>query len=497
MPETNINIDPDILRVEQMLGEVKGLGDLGLRSDASVDLYTKWVQMLPSPVDDLDESLGPEHKERMMFDSIISSNVHFQITAAMDSGFDLVPLIQDKQNPDYAKSIFCYDVVRSAMEGAIETIPDSLRDGGVTHLVRGHAVGENLRGEPIYKPVHGKERLIVPYRGLRMIPNENVGFIQDPHGNTLAIAVKSLTPNRPSKEGDTPVNSPSYTPEQLKVGGLPNDWKCYRRNKFAVLTNRGRNGDPRGQSILRSIYNEYYLMQAIFPHYLKFLIKFASPSIVGKVSEDARAIRGQVDPTERLMNDLGNFQNASRIALPAGYDLDLLYSQGEGQAFQVAFNLLEQRIIRGITNQMLSNTAARNNIRAAAMTHQDVQNLIVREIKQRLGSMVRRDVISYVVLLNLGPQWLRFAPITNLAKIAPEDTASTLTAVATAWNSGFLHPSQLRGLDNMIGLPYREEPEPYIPPTATATSAASTAPKKAVEKSESQVLTEDEDDGIM
>jgi len=479
-PESPLTVSPES-RTDETLPDGVTLSvspgeEVGVRGDigSALGTYQQYFSVLPRPVDDVDEFLGPELKGKMMLDAIILSTLDWLVSAALDHGVEYTPVIRDKENPDYKTASDVYDFCMRAIEPVSDTLPNALHDQGVQSLGIGHCIAE------IIAPVQegGKDpgkRYLSAYKTRAQ---DVTGFVVDPHMNVVGIAAKTVG-SLTSESSDNFNQDNGYAPPSLRRdgtptqliwssgGSLPQDWRIFSRKKFAVLANRSRFNDPRGQSSLRHIYNEWYLMQAIWPHYLKYLMKFASPSLHGSLGPDVgQRRRGGKDPIDQLLTDMLKFQNSSCIATPHGTNLNLLYSNGQGEAFAAAFQLLERRMIKGMTNQILANSETRNGSRAQAQTHQDQQNIVVRAIKRNISAMLRNDVLKLLVEINLGPQFVRFAPIPSLGGVAPEDQSSMLDSVSMAWQRGYLDESQLRPLDAEIGLPYRETAEPGFYPGA-------------------------------
>lgn len=462
--------DAEARAIQQALDSQLDLNtEVGVRADSILGVYQNHFELLSRNIDDIDERLSPDIKEKMMLDAVINSTIFWLVDAAMDRDIEYTPYVQDKADPDYDKAIKMYDYSMYAMEGIAEDFRPALIDQAVHCLVNGSSIAEKVMPIMTTGPYAGKRE----FGSYKVRHPDTVGFFVDRHMNILGIAANT------GLAADPYANVPSLRvgdgkpTEFIMANGtsLPQGWKIFDPRKFSWLTNRPQYGDPRGQSILRHIYNEWYLIQGLWPQYLKYLLKFASPSIDFMLEEGAIPQRGGVDPLDAAMERLKNFQNSSIFARRAGSELQLMYSQGEGQAFIAAFSVLERRIVRGLTNQVLASAEARNMARAASETHQDTRNIVVDSIKRSIADMHRKHNLKVLIADAYGEEMARFAPVPSVGGVAPEDQAEMLDIVSGAWQRGYLNKSQLRAMDARMGLPYREVSEPGFYPAGAMNEA--------------------------
>ena len=244
------------------------------------------------------------------------------------------------------------------------------------------------------------------------------------------------------------------------------------RTKFAVLTCRMTDGDPRGRSLLRPAYYAWYMKTTAWPEYLKFLSLYAIPILVGKTAESDMTMpaatyadgtpmldgNGNViylTPQQAFLAQIVGLRNATGIVIPSGADLDTLETKGDGKAFLDANDLFDRQIEKAITGQTLATSEAKHDTRAASQTHQDVLGGVVAYGRSLVETMLRRDVLVEIVRLRFGDVAVPLTPWPVLSDTEQQDTTALWAAVAELQTSGYLDPSQKIKLDAQVGLPER------------------------------------------
>jgi hypothetical protein len=117
----------------------------------------------------------------------------------------------------------------------------------------------------------GGARTWLRIRAIKPEPRQSVAFVVEQFMNLVGFL------------GATPGQATPSTGSPLK----PGDPAILPRDKFAVLSWRPRDCDPRGTSILRPAYEAWWRKRQMFPEYLKYLTQFAGPSLWGSPPADA------------------------------------------------------------------------------------------------------------------------------------------------------------------------------------------------------------------
>ena len=323
-------------------------------------------------------------------------------------------------------------------------------------------------------------------------PREHVAFVVDPYLNVIGII--GVTP------GDA----------QVVAGGpvSPDDERVLPRIKFAVLTFRPEDGDPRGSSVLRPAYEPWWRKRQVTQEYLAYLSQFAGPSLWATTAEDAQS--GPVtdsyglpvtdtdpdpippeeappielpSPQAGLKDALVDFRNATVLVAPHGTEIHTIEMQGDGEPFLLGLTQCDQQITKAILTQTLATEEGQHQARAAASVHQDVLDTLVKQGKRAVVRMLQADILKPWVALNYGSQAAdELVPVPSLGTTEQRDMAPMMTAVAALERAGYLDKAQRPAIDAKLGLPVREllpYDQPPLPLAPASPAPAPAAPSPA------------------
>jgi hypothetical protein len=395
---------------------------------------------LPWSFDDVTQDFGDDLYERMLHDSRVAACDILLRASILEDGITLAPAVADADADGYDQAKELLAFVEPQLEG-LETALDDVLWDILACMALGNRVAEITYWPFDRSPQPGRAVL----RSLAVKPREATAFVVDPYMRLLGFL---------GRQAGQPL---------VRVGALVDpatDKNFIPREKFAVATFRPRNNDPRGTSDLRPAYNPWWLKMQTWQELLKYLAQFASPSIIGKVPKNAPDVLDtttglKISAVDALLQRLIAFQNGTAMSFPAEYEIDLLFSQGEGGAFFRAIQLYNAEITLAITTQSLAMAEGDKGTRAQASVHQDALGTIVRQAKRSLCRMLRRDVLRNLVRYNYGDKLAALTPLVGLGEVEAEDIAKLIAAFAQLQTSGYLDPSQLPGTDRMLNLPPR------------------------------------------
>lgn len=418
----------------------------------------RMLRGLPWAFDDLTRDFGDDIYERILLDPAARAVVSTLISAIIEEGVSLSTAIDDKAADGYDLAHEIRDLCESVLSDLQTGLDDVLWDM-LSALPLGCKAAEEVYqltpaksySLPDTTPIQrGAELLILS--ALKPRPRRSLAFVVDAFMNVTGLLVRP-----PGGTISTTIVSNAATPlAQL----LP-------RDKFAVLSFRPVDGDPRGSSILRPAYTPWWTKQQIYPEFLKYLAQFASPSIKVIASEDAtkNGIKitnddgtTTVRPAVEVLGEaILAFQNGSGMAFPYGTLLDALQVSGDGAAFHKAFTFCDQQIALAVLHQTLATLEAEHQSRASSETHQDTLETIIRQAKRAVCLMLRRDVLRPMVAYNYGMDAARqLTPTCSLGSVERQDIPAMMTGVAALTKAGYLHPSQYPGVDAQLNLPPRD-----------------------------------------
>jgi hypothetical protein len=415
--------------------------------------YAGAVRALPFGIDDLSQDVGDDVYTLMLHDATVSASVNALRAGILEDGVTLVPAVTKEQADGFAQSAELVTFCQSVLDDLDIALDDVLWD-----MCRAIALGNRV-AEVVYRLDAG--RLVTS--SVKVKPRTATAFVVDAFMNVLGLAAVI-----PGQAWSVPVGT--YLTNLSDTNVLP-------RNKFAVLTHRPHDNDPRGTSALRPAYNPWWLKRTSWPEYLKYLVQFATPSVVGYTAENATPGPDGKEPTVALSEALVQWRNATALALRYGAKIDVIFSQGEGKAFLNAFQLFDRQIIHAVLNQTLATMEGEHQSRAASETHQDVMDTLIRQGKKAVQRMIHRDILHPLIRYNYGDKAVALCPVVTLGETESQDVASLWTAAGTVGYT--IDPSQLPELDKFLNMPPRvivsqpkETPPPQEPPPAQQQDAA-------------------------
>ena len=421
----------------------------------------RYIKALPFYIDDTTRDFGDDLYERMELDPQVSSCIGVLKSGVLAQGIEISP-VQDEEQEVPALGYSPGGQPRKRKIKATSTQAQEIADfcrWNMERLERSiHDVSYELLdalaygnkvAEQVYEYADYNGKLMLCLKALKVKPRRSVSFVVDVYFNVLGII--GLIPGQ-----GAPVIVESIIGEP---GQVPN---LLPRKKFIAYTNRGPNGDPRGQSDLRVAYNAWWSKMQTLAEYLKYISQFASPSLWGTTAEKSQTYTdpktGQkVQPEDALLYVMQQFRNGSVGAFPHGVEINALEMEGQGAPFLEAIDLADRQITKSILYQTLATEEGVHQARAASETHQDILGLRILTIKATLAHCLKRDMLMPLLEYNFGIDAAnKLCPNIELGKTEHQDFAQDASAIGTLTTSGFLHISQYPEIDRMLGLPPRD-----------------------------------------
>jgi len=425
------------------------------------------LRTLPGAIDDITQDFGDDLYERMRLDPIVNANLNILRASIIEEGVRLSCPLDDEADDGYELGQEIEDFCESVLNDLQIPLDDVLWDLLDAILLGSRTAEEVYRDVPAASyalpgtsPISRTQPLLI-LSALKPKPRISTGFVVDAFMN-----VKAISTARPGM---------GFSLGALSTigGSWPPGW--LRRDKFAVLTFRPKDADPRGTSAFRAAYTPWFAKQEIWQEFLKYLAQFASPSIYAIASEAVTKSGIQVanaDGTtstrpagEVLRDTLLAFRNGTAMGLPYGTLVNTLEVAGDGQAFHNGFLHCDQQMTVAVLHQTRATMEAQHGSRADSETGQDILGTIVRQAKRSVCTMLRRDILTPLVSYNYGPDASRMlTPMVSLGSVEQQDWSAYATAVAALAKSGYIDASQYAALDEKLGLPPRALPSGQTPP---------------------------------
>lgn len=450
------------LAVDPTLEYVSGSGG------TSAGWYNHQLRAWPWSIDDLTSDYGDDLYERMMHDAWVAASVNVLKAAIIEDGALLTPAVTDAGADGLALATAIADAA-TRMFAELDTPLDEV----LWDLLSAIALGNRI-AEQVYtiQAIDGAPKLMLT--ALRVKPRTALAFVVDPFLRVQGLLAQ--LPGRPSPVSQGSIVNPALLPNILP------------RGKFAVLSFRPKNGDPRGTSVLRPAYTAWNLKGQAMQEYLKYLVQFASPSIIGTTPANAIRVPAEdsagniipgktISPQVNLLNTLLAFRNGSAMAAPFGTLVKEIYSTGDGAAFTRAFEGFNHDITLAIMGQTLATGEGQHDSRAAAQVHQDILDTSVRQAKRAVCRMLTFDVLRPWVIANWGEAALPLVPVVTLGTTEAPDLSATMLGIAALEKAGWFTPSQKPAVDLILNIPQRTAEESALETERfTAPPVAPTAP---------------------
>lgn len=410
------------------------------------------IQVLGRFNDDLNREFSDKAYDDMMLDPAVSASVHILKSLILAEPLRVIPRIADKKSSEYEDSKIVADFVEKNLRKMSRSVQSALWES-----LDAIQYGSSLV-EIVFEDAVEEGRPVMRLKDLKTRSRANYGLVVDRYFNVLGAV--------PTEAGfqASGVYTGSTAPDKDKV--IP-------REKFLLLTFDPKNSDPRGRSIIRPAWNPYYMKTQVFPSYLKFLIQFASPSIVGYTPEGAEDVEvldddgnvatnadgtvQTISPEEDMLATLLGFQSGTVAVLKGGSKLDLIKSEGQGDGFSVAVELFDRQIAMAILKTHRTLLEAKHSSKADSESAADITDVFVASLREVVADAFSRDVVRVLVEVNFGPEVSElYAPTVTLKSMPKQDFSKSADAVAKLWAGKFLHSSQVAEMDSMIGLPERD-----------------------------------------
>jgi hypothetical protein len=409
--------------------------------------YGQVARTLPNAIDDITAEFGDDLYERMMYDPQVAAVTQIFKASILETGLTMTSAVRSRTDPNYELAAEIADEAEHMLaefDGNLDDILYNLLDC----VAFGNKVAEQT-----YRLQGARKdgRSILVLDKLKVRPRRSTVFAVDIYLNVVGLLIR--VPPNASPWSSTMMFGPQDEPFNL----LP-------PHKFMINTFRVKDNDPRGTSILRPAYSPWWRKQQILPEYLRYISQFAGPSIWATVSENAVPVpnpsgEGQVTAEQVLLGALQAFRSGTAGAFPHGTELHTIMMTGEGSAFLKAIDHCDQQITKAVLTQELATEEGKHMARAAAEVHQDVLDTLVRQGKRGFARQFRNQLLKRWVSYNWGEEATPLAPIVGLGKAILREQPALWTAISQLNNTGYLAPSQYQALDEMLGLPVRDESE--------------------------------------
>lgn len=424
--------------------------------------------ILSQRLDDITDHFGPEIYDRMLLDPEISARMELIKIATLGDGLTVSPRVRaNDTNFDRASEIRDFLAFNFTRRGVnfrqfayemLDALPYGNKVAEVTYEVM---EAGRWRDKTVIKSIKVKPRGAVAFvvnqfldtRGFLAFRNSQV-FMR---GMPLMPLMGTI--------GGTGVGSVTgYTPDAFAgpVTNDPNGPRILPRIKFAVLTFRGKDNDPRGNSILRPCYNSWNFKQKMYPEWMLFLCNAAQPSVIGIAPPEGaipmppKANEPTIDDTtgkqatddagkpkfqtavQRLGAVLAKLRKVYAAAVPNGTTFEVLETKHDGSSYIKSIDACDRAITTAMCLATLGVREGQYMSRNAGSLHAGVIDLFIYFVKQLFLDMVVNDLSTVLLDLNYNEDAHDLMPVHSLGDTERRDWAKEAAAAAQLLNTGTL-----------------------------------------------------------
>jgi hypothetical protein len=423
-------------------------------------------RVLSRSPDDISREFGPGFWDRVAEDPKVSSSIAILCDAAVGAGPTLTPAITapKKAPSDPADAPSEADIsearrIAKLCEWNLDRLDRPL-DETLKEMLADALVGGCKLAELVYeRPGSGEYADTLALRDLKVKPRDAWAFVVDKYFNVLGI-------------------QPAYGYESAVPGQ-----KLVPREKFAILTWDMRDRDPRGRSLLRTIYEAWNFKTKLLPEYFQYSQTFAGPAVSATYPAAApdhdrsiapgfdRHSRPTITAAEYLAWQLDHFGQNRYLVAPEGTTITVHQPQGKGDPFLAGLDWADGQIVAGILGATRMTQEAQHGSKADSQTATDVVGLRVGRVKAVLRRLVEWDVLWNLVRVNEGREAAdKFTPIIRFGEDRKDFTA--LSAVLTTLNTiGAIQPPMWPAIVDLFGLDI-PDPDPEQAQKAQAQAQA-------------------------
>jgi hypothetical protein len=400
-------------------------------------LYGVGLRSLPLNKDELTWKVGADVFDRMANDPQISAGTDTIVQRVLGDGVQVSPAkITDKEGEihpiaqDVADS-FAYNL-NNLQRPIVRILEEMLRPA----LRHGCKVAEVTYDE---KLLNWKGKKLRKIASIKPKPRNAMGFVVDEYFTLWGFTYR--------KSNGTFANITS-----------PDSPDLIERRKGVVLTIGMEDEDPRGQSWYRAAYNAWNFKMLNYPAYLKYLLRWAEPSLVGECAEnqpDEVDDDGEtISPTTVLKNQLLDFANGTVIAIPNGASVDAIESKGKGDVFTMSLSFANKEMRMAILKNELSNADAEHQTKGSTESQEDsIVEPMIWYLKGLLVEMIMSDIAKPYVIINYGEDALQYMPVVSLGDASRKDWEKAGDVIDKLLKNEELYPSQKRFLTGVVGMP--------------------------------------------
>lgn len=429
---------------------------------------SSYLQTLSPFMDDLTGKFGIDLYKKMMKDPTVSSSIEILKLSVTSKPYQLTSAVQDIDNNNFelAQEIkefieYCYKNLQAPFASIVEQMLSAI------------PYGHSLTEKTVIMVEEGRWLGKWKLASLKVKDPNSYQFVTDQFNNLWGVLPNYII-NTGLKPGTTPGLGITENTDKHIAGTVIDPDSIINMDKFALVTIKGENNDPRGESKLRPAYNGWWLKMQLWIEYLKFIAQCGTPGLWGTTSENAEPVdkldaagNVMVDPETdenlkieaeaAMLEELIKFSSGTAMVFPFGSMVNKIEVQGNGEIFDKGLYNFDKQIVVGILLQNLATSEGKSgNAQAGTSAQESVLEKLITSIKNLMEETIAK--ITYqLVLWNYGQEAAdELCPIGTFPEAESTDFQALSQGIAALWRYGYMHDSQLDATDKKLGLGKRD-----------------------------------------
>jgi len=392
---------------------------------------------LPRSIDDAEREFGIDLYDRMRNDPYIDAPLRYLEALVLEDGVPLGNPIPEPCPGSPPEEFDLYDAGQEATDFCAECLDelDEPIETTVESLMRALSHGHEL-AETTYRLEQGGNYggRLMP-ESIRVIPHSNYVLIATPFNKFLgAIAIKP---------GISAALYAGVIPEPEQQAGF------VRREKLVFVTFRRPGGRLVGQSLVRSAYDAWKRCQIIKPIELSSLAQFGGESLVitGTPADNSAGPRKRTmaDGTEQTVDfatwaaDIvrAAWQSGGVAVVPGEMKLMTIGGEGSGDAFERFAQRANREKMVSVLLSARALMESERSSQADAGSGENVTDVLKRYYRQKIGALLRHQLLRPLITLNYGADAARLLTPTCMGgTVGIPDLAAAASAFAALRASG-------------------------------------------------------------
>ena len=298
------------------------------------------------------------------------------------------------------------------------------------------------------------------------------------------IALKAIKNKRPTEFNIKVDDYDNIVDNGVLKITQPNYGMAYPSDKFVIYSFRKRYEGVFGTSILRSLYDLWWLKHVLKRALGVYAEKFGNPVAVGQYPPTFKP-----DEQDRLFNVLKQIRFESAITIPKDVEIKFAEASGRGQGHKLFIETIEhinEQITKTILGQTLTSGTSGVGSQALGRVHKDILTMYLEELGHDVATKaINPQIIKRLVDFNFPgveeyPKW-------EFNDVAPEDQTPMVDKFITAVKEKVIIPTKddEAHIREILEFPERDEDsapmdpppaDPNAPPSAPAPSQEPGAP---------------------